>query len=46
MSGKIVDPTDKREWTDDIHEETECCQGGACCWHNTPAQSEEEEAPG
>lgn len=39
-----------KDWTDDseggsggIHEEHECCEGDACCWHNTPAQSEEEE---
>jgi len=43
----------KKEWTDDreggtiagIHEETECCADGACCWQNTPAQSEKDKDP-
>ena len=38
----IKDPTDEREiGTRDIHEETVCCEDGACNWRdNTPAQSE------
>ena len=48
MSGKIIEPdrTDEREPTDKIKEVTECCADGACCWQNTPAQSDEKDKGG
>lgn len=44
MEKSSKDPSDERGGTRGIHEETECCADGACCWHeNTPAQSEGDE---
>ncbi len=47
MKVKITkDPSDEREEKGSIHEETDCCADGACCWQNTPAQSEDREKGG
>jgi hypothetical protein len=41
------DPSDERKEKSSIHEETVCCEDGACNWHdNTLAQSEGDKGGG